>query len=86
MAFQFNEVFESMMQSHNLSTVVILAHMNPDGDAAGSVMGLAHYIHDVYPQYKALPYLASTLDKGPKKLVADDTLFDPYTFPVAEQY
>ena len=86
MIFNLNEAFENMMQSHDLNTVVLLAHMNPDGDAAGSVLGLAHYIHDVYPQYTVLPYLASTLDTGPKKLVADDTLFDPYVLPEAERY
>ena len=86
MNFNFNECFETMMQSHNLDTVIILAHMNPDGDAAGSVMGLTHYIQDVYPQYKVMPYLASTLDKGPRKLVADDTMFDPYILPDVKRY
>lgn len=86
MKFNFNECFETMMQSHDLDTVIILAHMNPDGDAAGSVMGLTHYIQDVYPQYRVLPYLASTLDKGPGKLVADDTMFAPYVLPDAERY
>lgn len=75
-----------MMEDRALDTVVLLGHMNPDGDAAGSVMSLAHYIHAVYPQYKVLPYLDETLDKGPKKQVKEDTLFDPFAKPEAERY
>ena len=50
--FKFDSVFKELMQACNLDTVVILGHLNPDGDAAGSVMSLAHYIHVNYPQYK----------------------------------
>ena len=35
--FNFDTVFDETMQTHNLDTVVILGHLNPDGDAAGSV-------------------------------------------------
>lgn len=86
MEFHFNTAFENMMTSHKLDTVVLLGHMNPDGDAAGSVMGLAHYIHAVYPQYRVLPYLDETLDKGPKKQVRVDSLFCPFEKPEAEHY
>ena len=55
--------------------------MNPDGDAAGSVMSLAHYIHVNYPQYKVMPYLAETLERGPKKLVLEDKVFTPFEKP-----
>ena len=65
--FNFDTVFDETMQTHNLDTVVILGHLNPDGDAAGSVMSLAHYIHVNYPQYRVFPYLAKTLERGPKK-------------------
>lgn len=81
MIFSFNNEFEQMMEDHNLKTVVILGHINPDGDASGSVMAIAHYIHAVYPQYKVLPYLAETLDKGPKMLVRQDQLFHPFVMP-----
>ena len=57
MTFNFDREFQSMMQEHNLNTVILLGHLNPDGDSAGSVMGLAHYIKINYPQYKVLPYL-----------------------------
>lgn len=66
--FNFDTVFDETMQTHNLDTVVILGHLNPDGDAAGSVMSLAHYIHVNYPQYRVFPYLAKTLERGPKKM------------------
>ena len=79
--FNFDSTFKEMMQSHNLDTVIILGHMNPDGDAAGSVMSLAHYIHVNYPQYKVMPYLAETLERGPKKLVLEDKVFTPFEKP-----
>lgn len=63
--FNFDSVFKELMQACNLDTVVVLGHLNPDGDAAGSVMSLAHYIHVNYPQYKVFPYLAETLERGP---------------------
>ena len=44
MEFDFKNEFESMMKSNELDTVVVLGHINPDGDAAGSVMGIVHYI------------------------------------------
>ena len=50
-----------MMQVHDLNSVILLGHLNPDGDAAESAMGLAHYIKVNYPQYKVLPYLADVL-------------------------
>ena len=79
--FNFDSTFKKMMQSHNLDTVIILGHMNPDGDAAGSVMSLAHYIHVNYPQYKVIPYLAETLEREPKKLVLEDKVFTPFEKP-----
>ena len=30
--FNFDTVFDETMQTHNLDTVVILGHLNPDGD------------------------------------------------------
>lgn len=84
MDFDFNLIFEEMMQTNALDTVILLGHMNPDGDAAGCVMGLAHYLHTVYPQYKVIPYLAETLGKGPGKLVMEDCLFHPFLMPETE--
>ena len=87
MTFNFDREFQSMMQEHNLNSVILLGHLNPDGDAAGSVMGLAHYIKINYPQYKVMPYLADTLDKGPKKQVKQDKVFNPFEKPdIKEKY
>ena len=87
MTFNFDREFQSMMQEHNLNSVILLGHLNPDGDAAGSVMGLAHYIKINYPQYKVMPYLADTLDKGPKKQVKQDKVFNPFENPdIKEKY
>ncbi len=87
MTFNFDREFQSMMQVNDLNTVILLGHLNPDGDAAGLVMGLAHYIKVNYPQYKVMPYLADTLDKGPKKQVKLDKVFNPFEKPdVKEKY
>ena len=86
--FDFDKVFLEMMESRSLKKVVILGHMNPDGDAAGSVMGLAHYIRSNYPEYIPIPYLARTLDKGPQKQIREDRVFQPFhqPDPIAEPY
>lgn len=86
MQYVFNEQFEKMMEEHQLKNVVILGHMNPDGDAAGSVMGLAHYIHVVYPQYSVFPYMAETMDKGPKEFTVTDRIFNPFVKPQVSEY
>ena len=87
MTFNFDRDFQSMMQEHNLNSVILLGHLNPDGDVAGSVMGLAHYLKVNYLQYKVMPYLADALDKGPKKRVKLDKVFDPFEKPdVKEKY
>ena len=81
MTFNFDKEFQNIMQNHSLKTVIILGHLNPDGDAAGSVMGLAHYIKVNYPQYRVFPYLADTLDRGPKKQIKTDEVFNPFVKP-----
>lgn len=87
MGFEFNVEFENMMETNGLKNVIILGHKNPDGDAAGSVLGIAHYIHVVYPQYRVYPYLSEALDKGPKILTLTDTLYDVFNLPeLADKY
>lgn len=85
MKFDFDREFQKMMEDFHLKTVVVLGHINPDGDASGSVMAIAHYIHMVYPEYRVLPYLADTLDKGPKTLVIKDQVFDPFKMPQVDE-
>lgn len=79
--FEFDLAFEKMMEEKNLETVVILAHINPDGDAAGSVMSLAHYIRWNYPAFTVIPYLSEKLDKGPKQMILNDAYFSPFEKP-----
>lgn len=81
MAGEFDRSFLRYMKEYCVDQVIILGHINPDGDAAGSVMGLAHYIRYNYPEYRVIPYLANTMDKGPKRMVLEDTLFDPFQKP-----
>lgn len=76
--FDFDLEFIKMMEQDRLKHVIILGHVNPDGDAAGSVMALAHYIHDVFPDISVHPFLASNLERGAKKLVEEDTVFLPF--------
>lgn len=84
MNFNFNEAFEKMMEQAGVNTVMLFGHLNPDGDAAGSVLGLAHYIRAVYPMYTVIPYLSEKLDKGPKAEVEEDTLFVPFEAPAGQ--
>lgn len=81
MDFDFNKAFEAMMEENGLDTAVVLGHINPDGDAAGSVMGVAHYLHCTYPQYRILPYLAENVDRGPMKQLAQEKVFKPFRMP-----
>ncbi len=80
----FNKVFTEIMKENQLDTVVIFGHIHPDGDAAGCVMGLAHYIKANFPEYQVYPYLALDLDKGPKKFVVMDQVFMPFEKPEVE--
>lgn len=82
MTFNFDNEFLTMMQTHQLNTVFVLGHMNPDGDCCGSVLGLAHYIHNTWPEIQVLPHVASNMDKGPKAYALQDQVFDPFTDPV----
>ena len=78
MDIYFEEKFMQLMEEKNLDTVVLMGHINPDGDAVGSVMGLAHYIKVNYPQYKVFPYLGKNMDKGAAKMVQKDRVFAPF--------
>ena len=81
MDIYFDEKFMQLMEEKNLDTVVLMGHINPDGDAVGSVMGLAHYIKVNYPQYKVFPYLGKNMDKGAAKMVQKDRVFAPFKMP-----
>lgn len=84
MEFDFDKEFSEMMEANGLDRVVLLGHVNSDGDSTGSVMGLAHYIHVNYPDYRVFPYLAENMDKGARKLANRDPVFDPLKRPETE--
>ena len=48
-------VLESMIQE--AGSVAILGHVHPDGDCAGSTLGLWNYLRREYPQVHAVVYL-----------------------------
>ena len=87
MTFNFDREFQSMMQEHNLNSVILLGASEPRWRCSRIGDGLAHYLKVNYPQYKVMPYLADALDKGPKKQVKLDKVFDPFEKPdVKEKY
>lgn len=63
-----------------VDTAVILGHINPDGDAVGSVMGVAYYLRENFPCKfrEIIPYTAPGLAKGVQNYVEQDTTFDPF--------
>lgn len=81
MTFNFNKYFEEMIEEKSVNTVMIFGHRNPDGDAAGSVLGLAHYLKTVYPEIKIIPHIGKGIDKGPAVLIERDEIFTPLSEP-----
>lgn len=80
----FDEAFRNMMESSKCKIVLVLGHINPDGDAAGSVMAIAHYLKVTYPEYMVIPYIGSNIDKGPKLMLDEDPYFKPLEKPEAQ--
>lgn len=58
--------FQNMMQKHSLNTVILLGHLNPDGDAFLPVMACTLYKSKLSAiQSNSVP--GGYLDKGPKE-------------------
>ena len=55
--FEFNSILEDEVMGKGLKKILVLAHINPDGDAVGSTMALAHYLQTLYPDIMVIPYL-----------------------------
>ena len=68
------------LRNTEVDTAVILGHINPDGDAVGSVMGVAYYLRENFPCKfrEIIPYTAPGLAKGVQNYVEQDTTFDPF--------
>lgn len=73
------ELFMTLCNTE-VDTAVILGHINPDGDAVGSVMGVAYYLRENFPCKfrEIIPYTAPGLAKGVQNYVEQDTTFDPF--------
>jgi phosphoesterase RecJ-like protein len=84
----FDDYFIPMMEQDHLKDVVIIGHTNPDGDCAGSVMGLSHYIKTSFPNYQVYPYLDyNKMDPLLKKFISTDSVFKTfYQKPNLERY
>lgn len=73
------ELFMTLCNTE-VDTAVILGHINPDGDAVGSVMGVAYYLRENFPCKfrEIIPYTAPGLAKGVQNYVEQDTTVDPF--------
>ena len=74
------EIFNSLIKK--AGTICIVGHMGPDGDSAGSVLGVYNYIKNVkgaeFSEEKIVPYLDDLSDKfaflnGFDRLCMDDS-------------
>lgn len=81
----FRKHLEQMLVENGINTVVVLSHVNADGDAAGSAMSLAHYLNVIYPHVKVIPHL-SEVERGVRKIISEDEMFkNVFTFPVLDK-
>lgn len=81
----FRKHLDQMLGENDIDTVVVLSHVNADGDAAGSVLSLSHYLNVIYPNIKVIPYL-SEVERGVGKIVLEDEIFKGvFTFPTLDK-
>ncbi len=79
--FDFYKEFEQMIRQTGVDSVVILGHMNPDGDAVGSVFGMAHALKSAYPDLAFYPYMPTITEKGALLFLEKENTFDRFTLP-----
>ena len=80
---------DNIIKEHNVKSVGITGHINPDGDCIGSVLGLYNYITYNYPEIKVVPYLTGKPDEysylnGFDKIMTEDDGFVPDMFAVLD--
>lgn len=81
----FRKEFEYMMNENNLDTVIVLSHVNADGDAVGSVLSLSYYLDELYPKIKVIPYL-SEIEGEIRTIINTDKKFrDVFSYPKIEK-
>lgn len=79
--FEFNSILEDEVMGKGLKKIIVLAHINPDGDAVGSTMALAHYLQTLYPDIMVIPYLEQVEDCIRKVVDSDEVFKDVFTYP-----
>lgn len=79
--FEFNSILEDEVMGKGLKKILILAHINPDGDAVGSTMALAHYLQTLYPDIMVIPYLEQVEDCIRKVVDSDEVFKDVFIYP-----
>lgn len=79
--FEFNSILDKEIVKKGLNVILILSHVNPDGDAVGSTMALAHYIQVLYPDIMVIPYLEQVEDCIRKVVDSDEVFKDVFIYP-----
>lgn len=79
--FEFNSILEDEVMGKGLKKILVLAHINPDGDAVGSTMALAHYLQTLYPDIMVIPYLEQVEDCIRKVVDSDEVFKDVFIYP-----
>lgn len=79
--FDFFKEFEQKIEETGVTNVVVLGHMNPDGDSVGSVFGLSHYLRTAYPELDIYPYMPTVSEKGTLLILEEEAVFDRMSLP-----
>ena len=79
--FEFNSILRDEVVGNGLKKILVLAHINPDGDAVGSTMALAHYLQTLCPDIMVIPYLEQVEDCIRKVVDSDEVFKDVFTYP-----
>lgn len=79
--FEFNSILEDEVMGKGLKKILVLAHINPDGDAVGSTMALAHYLQTLYPDIMIIPYLEQVEDCIREVVDSDEVFKDVFAYP-----
>lgn len=78
--FEFNSTLKEEV-GKGLKRILVVSHINPDGDAVGSTMAMSHYLHALYPGIKVIPYLEQVEDCIRKVVDSDEVFTDVFNYP-----
>lgn len=80
----FNEKLSHMVKDNDVNTILILGHINADGDCVGSVLAMSWYIKCIFPEFEIVPYI-SEIEEGIRKIVdKDQTFYNAFSKPKIE--